>query len=77
MVRKKFPFHEEINSMISINDLEIDDKDVKKYMLMNECPEVDYWLKHILKQVIDGHLQNNREDLIYYMIGVTDGWLEP
>ena len=61
----------------SVKDLEIDGKDVMKYMLMDECPEVGYWLKHILKQVIDGHLQNNREDLIYYMIGVTDGWLEP
>lgn len=61
----------------SIRDLEIDGKDVMKYMLMDECPEVGCWLKHILKQVIDGHLQNNREDLIYYMIGVTDGWLKP
>ena len=61
----------------SIKDLEIDGEDVMKYMLMDECPEVGCWLKHILKQVIDGHLQNNREDLIYYMIGVTDGWLEP
>lgn len=61
----------------SIKDLEIDGEDIMKYMLMDECPEVGYWLKHILKQVIDGHLQNNREDLIYYMIGVTDGWLKP
>ena len=61
----------------SVKDLEIDGKDVMKYMLMDECPEVGYWLKHILKQVIDGHLQNNRDDLIYYMIGVTDGWLKP
>ena len=60
----------------SVKDLEIDGKDIMKYMLMDECPEVGYWLKHILKQVIDEHLQNNREDLIYYMIGVTDGWLE-
>ena len=61
----------------SVKDLEISGKDVMKYMMMDECPEVGYWLKHILKQVIDGHLQNNREDLIYYMIGVTDGWLKP
>lgn len=61
----------------SVKDLEIDGKDVMKYMLMDECPEVGYWMKHILKQVIDGHLQNNREDLIYYMIGVTDGRLKP
>ena len=59
----------------SVKDLEIDGKDVMKCMLMDECPEVGYWLKHILKQVIDGHLQNNREDLIYYMIGITDGWI--
>ena len=61
----------------SIRDLEIDGKDVKKYMLMDECPAVGYWLKHILNMVIDGRLENNRDDLIYYMIGVTDGWLEP
>ena len=61
----------------SIRDLEIDGKDVMKYMLMDECPEVGCWLKHILNMVIDGRLQNNREDLIYYMIGVTDGWLKP
>lgn len=61
----------------SINDLEIDGKDVMKYMMMDECPEVGYWLKHILNMVIDGQLQNNREDLIYYMIGVTDGWVKP
>ena len=61
----------------SIRDLEIDGKDVMKYMMMDECPEVGYWLKHILNMVIDGQLQNNREDLIYYKIGVTDGWLEP
>ena len=61
----------------SIKDLEIDGEDIMKYMLMDECPEVGYWLKHILKQVIDEHLQNNREDLIYDMIGVTDGWLKP
>lgn len=60
----------------SIKDLEIDGKDVMKYMLMDECPKVGYWLKHILKMVIDGDLRNNRDDLIYYMIGVTDGWLE-
>ena len=61
----------------TIKDLEIDGKDVMKYMLMDECPEVGYWLKHILNMVMDGKLQNNKEDLIYYMIGVTDGWLEP
>ena len=61
----------------SVKDLEIDGKDVKKYMLMDECPAVGYWLKHILNMVIDGRLENNRDDLIYYMIGVTDGWLEP
>ena len=59
----------------SVKDLEINGKDVMKYMMMDECPEVGYWLNHILKQVIDGHLQNNRDDLIYYMIGVTDGWI--
>lgn len=65
------------NPAFSTKDLEIDGEDVMKYMMMDECPEVGYWLKHILNMVIDGQLQNNREDLIYYMIGVTDGWVKP
>ena len=65
------------NPTFSIKDLTINGEDVMKYMMMDECPEVGYWLKHILEMVIDGYLQNNREDLIYYMIGVTDGWLKP
>ena len=65
------------NPTFSIKDLTINGEDVMKYMMMDECPEVGCWLKHILNMVIDGQLQNNRDDLIYYMIGVTDGWLEP
>ena len=61
----------------SVKDLTINGEDVMKYMMMDECPEVGYWLKHILNMVIDGQLQNNREDLIYYMIGVTEGWVKP
>ena len=62
--------------VFSIKDLEIDGKDVMKYMLMDECPEVGYWLNHILNMVIDGQMQNNREELIRYMIGLTDGWIK-
>lgn len=58
-------------SVFSIKDLKINGKDVMKYMMMNECPEVGYWLKYILDLVIDGVLQNSREDLINYMISVN------
>ena len=61
----------------TIKDLEINGRDVMKYMLMDECPQVGYWLKHISKLVIDGELKNDRYNLIRYMVGVTDGWIAP
>lgn len=61
----------------SIKDLEINGEDIMKYMLMDEGPQVGYWLKHILELVIDGKVKNDRYDLIRYMVGITDGWIVP
>lgn len=64
-------------SCFSLKDLAISGNDVKKIMMIKEGKDVGVWLNKILDMVIDGELNNTREDLIYYMTGITDGWLKP
>ena len=60
----------------SLKDLAVNGNDVKKTMMLKEGKDVGYWLNEILKRVIDGELNNNRDDLIYWMTGITDGWIK-
>lgn len=60
----------------SLKDLAVNGNDVKKTMNLKEGKDVGHWLDEILKRVIDGELKNNRDDLIYWMIGIADGWIE-
>ena len=60
----------------SLKDLAVNGNDVKKTMSIKEGKDVGYWLSEILKRVIDGELENNRDDLIYWMTGVADGWIK-
>lgn len=60
----------------SLKDLAVNGKDVMDTMLIKSGKEVGYWLNEILTRVIDGRLKNDREDLIYWMTGITDGWIE-
>ena len=60
----------------SLKDLAVNGNDVKKVMMLKEGKDVGYWLNEILKRVIDGELNNNRDDLIYWMTGITDGWIK-
>lgn len=60
----------------SLKDLAINGNDVKKTMNLKEGKDVGYWLNEILKRVMDGELKNNRDDLIYWMTGITDGWIK-
>lgn len=60
----------------SLKDLAVNGNDVKKTMSLKEGKDVGYWLGEILKRVIDGELENNRDDLIYWMTGVADGWIK-
>lgn len=60
----------------SLKDLTINGNDVKKTMSLKEGKDVGYWLSEILKRVIDGELENNRDDLIYWMTGMADGWIK-
>lgn len=50
--------------------------DVKRTMNLKEGKDVGYWLNEILKRVIDGELKNNRDDLIYWMTGIMNGWIK-
>lgn len=60
----------------SLKDLAVNGNDVKQTMNLKEGKDIGYWLSEILKRVIDGELNNNRDDLIYWMTGVTDGWIK-
>lgn len=60
----------------SLKDLAVNGNDVKKTMNLKEGEDVGYWLNEILKRVMDGELKNDRDALIYWMTGVTDGWIK-
>lgn len=60
----------------SLKDLAINGNDVKTVMKIKEGREIGYWLNEILNRVINRELKNSREDLIYWMTGITDGWIE-
>lgn len=61
----------------SIQDLAINGKDVMKWAYIKEGKDVGIWLNRLLKLVIDGDLPNDKDTLIYYIVGTTDGWMEP
>lgn len=63
-------------SCFSLNDLTVNGNDVKEVMKLKEGKDIGYWLNEILKRVIDGELENNRGDLVYWMTGVRDGWMK-
>ena len=60
----------------SLKDLVINGDDVKTVMMIKEGKEIGYWLNEILNRVINGDLNNNRDDLIYWMVGISDGWIK-
>ena len=60
----------------SLKDLAVNGNDVKRTMNLKEGKNIGYWLNDILKRVMDGELKNNRDDLIYWMTGVVDGWIK-
>lgn len=60
----------------SLKDLVVNGNDVKKAMNLKEGKGVGYWLNEILKRVIDGELKNDRDELVYWMTGIADGWIE-
>lgn len=59
----------------SLKSLAVNGNDVKNIMHV-EGKDIGYWLKEMLDRVINGELKNNREDLVEWMTGVTDGWIK-
>ena len=57
-------------------NLAIDDKDVMNIMPVKTSKGIRHWLNEIMDRVIDGKLKNDRDELIYWMTGITDGWIE-
>ena len=57
----------------SVKDLSVNGNYVKKIMNLNEGKDIGYWLNEISKRVLAGELKNSRDDLIYWMTGITDG----
>lgn len=64
------------NECFSLKDLAVNGNDVQTVMQLKEGKDIGYWLKEILNRVIDGELNNNRNDLIHWMTGVADGWIK-
>ena len=56
----------------SVKDLEIDGKDIMDLMRINEGKDVGYWLGKIMNLVIDGELNNERHDLIIFLMDEYD-----
>ena len=63
-------------SCFSLKDLTVNGNDVKEVMKLKEGKDIGYWLNEILKRVIDGELENNRDDLVYWLTGVRDGCMK-
>lgn len=51
----------------SLSNLKVTGNDVMTYMDIKPGKEVGYWLNELLNQVIDGTLENDREELIKWM----------
>lgn len=63
-------------SCFNLKDLAINGNDVKNTMRIQEGKDIGYWLNIILDRVISGELINNRDELIYWMTGIADGWIK-
>lgn len=63
-------------SCFTLKDLAANGNDVKEVMKLKEGKDIGYWLNELLKRVIDGELKNERDNLVYWMTGVSDGWIK-
>ena len=60
----------------TLRNLAVNGNDVKQVMHLETGKDVGCWLNEILKRVIDGDLKNEKEEIIHWMTGVTDGWIK-
>lgn len=45
-------------------------------MLNSDYKAIKYWENIIMSKVKHGCLSNDKEELIWYMTGITDGWIK-
>lgn len=64
----------EENECFSLKDLAVNGKDVMDIMHIKSGKDVGYWLNEILNRVLDEKLKNDRDEIIYWMTGIADGW---
>ena len=62
---------------LTVDDLTVTRKDIKDAMRLSTKSEINHWQNKILSLVNQGILENEKEKLIRYMVGVTDGWIRP
>lgn len=60
----------------SIKDLAVNGQDIMRICMLKEGKSIGYWLNNVLNLVIDGDLNNTKEDIEYYLTGITDGLIE-
>lgn len=56
----------------SLKDLAVNGNDVKNTLYLKEGKDIGHWLNKILNRVIDGELNNDRDDLIIWMKGISN-----
>lgn len=57
--------------------LPVTKEDINKTMMLSSDHNViKFWENIIMSKVKHGGLSNNREELLYWMTGVTDGWIK-
>lgn len=57
--------------------LPITKEDINKTMMLHsDYKSIRFWESILMSKVKHGCLSNNREELIWYMTGITDGWIK-
>ena len=58
--------------------LPITKEDINKIMILHsDYKSIRFWENILMSKVKHGYLSNNREELIWYMTGITDGGIKP
>ena len=61
--------------------LDITDKELIYCLCLTDLKHIDkylhYWKREIEERVRKGYIKNEHDDLVYWCIGVTNGWLKP
>lgn len=52
-------------------------EDINKTMMLHgDYKSIRFWENILMSKVKHGRLSNNIEELVWYMTGITDGWIK-